>query len=141
MAGPIANVVFYATDPERLAAFWAAALDYRIVSYDGEFGDTLRAGGLTDADLAKRIFVEAPDDGPTLVFRHTPVPKEARNRVHLDVRMTPGRVPTPEELEAAKARLIALGATVVRLLDTEWGPYHEHYYQLHDPEGNEFCLI
>ena len=32
-------------------------------------------------------------------------------------------------------------ATVVRLLDTEWGPYHEHYYQMQDPEGNEFCLI
>jgi hypothetical protein len=141
MAGPIANFVFYATDPGRLAAFWAAALDYRVVSYDGELGDTLRAGGLDDAALANRIFVEDPEGGATLVFRHTSVPKEGRNRVHLDVRMTPGRIPTPDELEAAKERLIGLGATVVRLLDTDWGPVHEHYYQLHDPEGNEFCLI
>ena len=137
----IANVVFYATDPQRLAAFWAAALDYRIVSYEGELGDKLRAGGLDDADLANRIFVEAPDGGATLVFRHTSVPKEGRNRLHFDVRTTPGRVPTPEELEEARKRLVALGATVVRLLDTEWGPFHEHYYQLQDPEGNEFCLI
>jgi catechol 2,3-dioxygenase-like lactoylglutathione lyase family enzyme len=137
----IANVVFYATDPQRLAAFWAAALDYRIVSYDGELGDKLRAGGLSDADLAHRIFVEDPDGGATLVFRHTSVPHEGRNRLHFDVRTTPGRVPTPEELEEARERLVALGATVVRLLDTEWGPYHEHYYQLRDPEGNEFCLI
>lgn len=137
----IANVVFYATDPQRLAAFWAAALDYRIVSYDDEFGDKLRAGGLDDAALANRIFVEDPDGGPALVFRHTSAPKETRNRLHFDVRTTPGRVPTPEELEEAKERLISLGATVVRLLDTEWGPYHEHYYQLRDPEGNEFCLI
>ena len=137
----IANVVFYATDPQRLAAFWAAALDYRIVPYDGELGDKLRAGGLDDAALANRIFVEDPDGGATLVFRHTSLPKEGRNRLHFDVRTTPGRVPTPEELEEARERLVALGATVVRLLDTEWGPFHEHYYQLQDPEGNEFCLI
>jgi catechol 2,3-dioxygenase-like lactoylglutathione lyase family enzyme len=137
----IANLVFYSTDPQRLAAFWAAALGYRVVSYDGEFGDKLRAGGLDDEALAHRIFVEDPDGGATLVFRHTSVPKEGRNRLHFDVRTTPGRIPTPEELEEAKARLISLGATVVRLLDTEWGPFHEHYYQLLDPEGNEFCLI
>src|SRR5689334_18672070 len=124
----IANVVFYANDPQRLAAFWAAALDYQVVSYDGEWGDELRAGGLDDATLANRIFVEDPDGGATLVFRHTSVPKEGRNRLHFDVRTTKGRKPTPEELEEAKERLISLGATVVRLLDTEWGPYHEHYY-------------
>ncbi len=138
----IANVVFYAADPQRLAAFWAAALDYRVLPYDGEWGDKLRAGGLDDAALANRIFVEAPDGGVTLVFRHTSAPKETRNRLHFDVRTTTdGRVPTPEELEEARERLVALGATVVRLLDTEWGPYHEHYYQMQDPEGNEFCLI
>ena len=137
----IANVVFYANDPQRLAAFWAAALDYQIASYDGEWGDELRAGGLDDAALANRIFVNDPNGGATLVFRHTSAPKEGRNRLHFDVRTTPGRVPTPEELEEAKTRLISLGATEVRLLDTEWGPYHEHYYQMQDPEGNEFCLI
>ena len=92
----IANVVFYAADPQRLAAFWAAALDYRVLPYDGEWGDKLRAGGLDDAALANRIFVEAPDGGVTLVFRHTSAPKETRNRLHFDVRTTTdGRVPTP----------------------------------------------
>jgi hypothetical protein len=137
----IDNVVFYAANPRRLAEFWAAALDYQVVPFDGEWGDKLRAGGLDDAALENRIFVEDPAGGPTLVFRHTPAAKAGRNRLHFDVRTTAGRVPTPEELEEAKERLVALGATVVRLLDTEWGPYHEHYYQLQDPEGNEFCLI
>lgn len=45
-----------------------------------------------------------------------------------------------QRLEAEKERLVALGATVVRLVDQSWGPWPEHYYQLRDPEGNEFCL-
>ena len=36
--------------------------------------------------------------------------------------------------------IVALGASVVRLVDQEWGPWGEHYYQMLDPEGNEFCL-
>lgn len=35
---------------------------------------------------------------------------------------------------------MALGAEVVRLVDQEWGPAHEFYIQMRDPEGNEFCL-
>ncbi|MCR2809501.1 MULTISPECIES: VOC family protein [unclassified Microbacterium] len=34
----------------------------------------------------------------------------------------------------------SLGATVVRLVEQSWGPWPELYYQLQDPEGNEFCL-
>lgn len=45
-----------------------------------------------------------------------------------------------EELAAERDRLVALGATVVRLIDQDWGPFHEHYFQMRDPEGNEFCL-
>jgi uncharacterized glyoxalase superfamily protein PhnB len=60
--------------------------------------------------------------------------------VHLDVQSVPGRRPTPEELDAERDRLVALGATVVRLIDQSWGPLPEHYYQMRDPEGNEFCL-
>jgi|SRR3954452_1096773 hypothetical protein len=140
MAGPIANIVFYANDPRALARFWAAALDFRIVPFDGEFGARLRDGGLDDEALERRIFVQDPGGGPLLVFRHTPAERAGRNRVHLDVQARPGRNPTAEELDAEKDRLVALGATAVRLLDTDWGPIHEHYYQMQDPEGNEFCL-
>ncbi|GAA2997797.1 hypothetical protein [Microbacterium aurantiacum] len=27
-----------------------------------------------------------------------------------------------------------------RLVDQQWGPWPELYYQLRDPEGNEICL-
>jgi len=137
MAGRIANTVYYAANPQVLADFWAAVLDYRI---DGEFRDRLRAGGLDDAAIVNRILVRNPDGGAGLVFRHTPAPRQGRNRLHFDVQATPGRRPTPEELDAARDELVALGATVVRLVDQDWGPFHEHYYQMVDPEGNEFCL-
>ncbi|WP_425561669.1 VOC family protein [Microbacterium terregens] len=41
---------------------------------------------------------------------------------------------------AERDRLIALGAAVLRLVDQTWGAWPELYYQLQDPEGNEFCL-
>jgi len=67
-------------------------------------------------------------------------PKQSRNRIHFDINTVKGRRPTREEFEAEKDRLVALGATVVRLVDQRWGPWPELYYQLQDPEGNEFCL-
>ena len=51
-----------------------------------------------------------------------------------------GRRPTRAELDAEKDRIVALGAEVVRLVDQAWGEWPELYYQLRDPEGNEFCL-
>jgi catechol 2,3-dioxygenase-like lactoylglutathione lyase family enzyme len=141
--GKVGNVVFYADDPPALAAFWAAVFGVTPGVFEGALKEQLLASGLTEAQLAKRGLVEDPSGGsPRLFFHHAAHPKEPgqRNRIHLDVQATPGRHPTPEELEAEKDRLVALGAEVVRVVDQEWGPWHEHYYQLRDPEGNEFCL-
>ena len=67
-------------------------------------------------------------------------PKSGRNRLHLDVQAVSGGHPTRDQLDAEKDRLVALGATVVRLVDQNWGEWPELYYQMQDPEGNEFCL-
>jgi len=140
MAG-LGNITFYADDPRALAHFWADVFGYPHAEFDGELKETLLASGLTEADLAKRGLAEDPRGaGPRLFFQHASATKHGRNRIHLDVSATPGRTPTPEELEAEKDRLVALGATVVRLVDRQWGPWPERYYQLRDPEGNEFCL-
>jgi len=57
----------------------------------------------------------------------------------MDVNVT--RDPGDEvALDAEKDRLVALGARVVRLVEQQWGPWPERYYQMQDPEGNEFCL-
>ncbi len=114
---------------------------YPEATWDGPLKTELLASGLTEADLAKRGLTEDPDGvGPRLFFHHASEAKEGRNRLHLDISATPGRQPTREELEAEKDRLVALGAEVVRMVDQSWGPWPETYFQMRDPEGNEFCL-
>ncbi|WP_025158482.1 VOC family protein [Leifsonia aquatica] len=135
------DIVIYADDPPALAAFWAAVLEYPEPTLDPEFRAMLLAGGVAEGDLGKRAVAESPDKrGPRLFFHHADGPKDGRNRLHLDVQAAAGRDATDEEVEAEKDRLVALGATVVRLVHQKWGPFQEHYYQLRDPEGNEFCL-
>ena len=141
MATKIGNIVFYADDPIALSTFWAGVYGLEPALFEGELKEKLLASGLTQEDLDKRGLVQDPSgENPRLFFHHADGPKEGRNRIHLDVQAVPGRAPTPEELDAERDRLVALGATVVRLVDQEWGPWGEHYYQMQDPEGNEFCL-
>ncbi|KHK98281.1 hypothetical protein LK09_04395 [Microbacterium mangrovi] len=140
MAG-LGNITFYADDPVRLSHFWADVFGYPHTEFDGELKDMLLANGLTEVDLAHRGLAEDPDGiGPRLFFHHAGERKTGRNRIHLDIAATPGRRPAPDELDAEKDRLVALGASVVRLVEQDWGPWGERYYQLQDPEGNEFCL-
>ena len=80
------------------------------------------------------------EDGPRLFFHHADSPKSGRNRLHLDVSTVAEGQPTREQLDAEKDRLVALGATVVRLVDQSWGEWPALYYQMQDPEGNECCL-
>ena len=137
----LGNFTFYADDPVALSHFWARVFGYPPATFDGELRDQLLASGLTDDDLGKRGLAEDPTgEGPRLFFHHADAPKQSRNRIHFDINTVKGRRPTREEFEAEKDRLVALGATVVRLVDQRWGPWPELYYQLQDPEGNEFCL-
>jgi catechol 2,3-dioxygenase-like lactoylglutathione lyase family enzyme len=140
MAG-LGNITFYAADPPALARFWSGVLGYPVSEWEQPLKQQLIDAGLTEADLDKRAVAEDPDGvGPRLFFHHADGPKDGRNRIHLDISATPGRAPSRAELEAEKDRLVGLGAEVVRLVDQSWGPWPEHYYQLRDPEGNEFCL-
>ena len=58
-------------------------------------------------------------------FNRVPEPKSVKNRVHFDL-------PAPGPVADEVARLIALGATVVRA--------GEDLTLMADPEGNEFCV-
>ena len=141
MASKLGNITFYADDPPRLAQFWSEVFGYPPVEWDEPLKSELLESGLTEEDLAARGVAEDPDGaGPRLFFHHASEPKSARNRLHLDISATPGHRPSREELETEKDRLVALGAEVVRLVDQDWGPWPEYYYQLRDPDGNEFCL-
>ena len=134
MAVALGNFTFYADDPVTLSRFWADVFGYPPAVFEGELKEQLLASGLTEHDLTKRGLAQDPEGkGPRLFFHHADSPKVGRNRVHFDINAS-------DDLEAEKERLVGLGARVVRLVDQSWGPWPEHYYQMRDPEGNEFCL-
>ena len=66
----------------------------------------------------------------------------AKNRLHMDVRVSAGVAGASEEerrarIEAAVAPLVAAGATMRnRSSDTD-----DFFIVMLDPEGNEFCLV
>ncbi len=136
----LGNITFYADDPPALARFWSDVFGYPYREFDGQQRQHLLVSGLTDYDLQKRGLAEDPEGkGPRLFFHHASEAKNGRNRIHLDVNVE--REPGYEAaLDAEKDRLVSLGAEVVRIVEQTWGPWPERYYQLRDPEGNEFCL-
>ncbi|MDL5350342.1 VOC family protein [Microbacterium sp. zg-YB36] len=137
----LGNITFYANDPRRLAHFWAGVFGYPLLEWEDPLRQQLLDAGLTEADLATRSLAEDPAGvGPRLFFHHADSPKAGRNRLHLDVQAVAEGRPTREQLDEEKDRLVELGAQVVRLVEQTWGPWPEMYYQLRDPEGNEFCL-
>ncbi|ADB33253.1 Glyoxalase/bleomycin resistance protein/dioxygenase [Kribbella flavida DSM 17836] len=113
----LATVVVNATDMDRAAAFWSAALGY-------QQPDTIGS----DDRFAR---VEDPEGkGPTvLVQRAKDIPAEPAP-VHIDLYTS--------ERDRHVDRLTALGATPV----DDWDyPAQHDFIVLRDPEGNEFCVI
>src|SRR4051794_33939419 len=119
MACRFSEVVVDCRDPEALAAFWAAVLDYQVLGRetDGsvEIGPAEGFGG----------------PAPTLVFGAVPDPTPGKLRLHIDVN------PTDRDQDAELQRLLGLGATHADVGQTG----DESWHVLADPEGNEFCLL
>ena len=113
-SGPAVGLVLDAVDPERLARFWAAAIDYVQVGAAGAYV----------------MLVPNGRAGPRLLIQRVSQAKVGKNRMHLDVDAV--------DIEAEADRLEALGATRVRP-----GPIREHatrWIVMADPEGNELCV-
>lgn len=116
MAAALTEIVIDCLDPQKIAEFWSAVLDWPLQKTDN--GDLwLSATG----DFTARPFI---------VFEPVTEPKMVKDRIHLDI--NPHGCDQAEELE----RLLALGATRadVGQVDVPW-------IVLADPEGNEFCLL
>ncbi len=138
------QVTFDCADPDRLARFWAEALDYKLQDPPPGFAswpEFLKAQNVPEDkwDSASAL-VDPAGKGPRLFFQKVPEGKTAKNRVHLDVNMGGGReVPEVERrqrIHQAVERLTGAGA--VRLGEgAEMGSY---WIVMQDPEGNEFCL-
>lgn len=141
------QVVVDCRDPNRLAAFWAAALGYLVEDNAALISRLLAARAVPaqatmdiDGRLAWRELaaIRHPDDpvqpdtgaglGRRLLFQVVPEPKSVKNRLHLDLRVGGDR-------QAAEvARLEALGARVLRHVDDR-GSRH---VTMADPEDNDF---
>jgi hypothetical protein len=119
MACRFSELVVDSRDPEALAAFWSAVLDYGVIGRedDGavEIGPPEGFGGRA----------------PTLLFAPVAEPTPGKVRLHIDLN------PTDRDQGDELERLLGLGATradVGQRGDESW-------HVLADPEGNEFCLL
>ncbi|MFI6227913.1 VOC family protein [Micromonospora echinospora] len=136
------QVTFDCADPERVAHFWCEALGYVVPPPPKGFASWEEFDRALPAERQGTSFacVDPTGVGPRLFFQRVPEGKVVKNRLHLDVRVGTGL--TGEErvaaLEAECARLVALGASRVRLLRADG--YNESCLVMQDVEGNEFCL-
>lgn len=128
MASRLTELSLDCHDPEALAAFWCAALDWVVLDRvpglveigpagrdDGELLEAVRSG-----PVAPTMFLAAVEEG-----------KVVKNRMHVD--LSPIDRSQDDEVE----RLLALGATRAEVGQTG----QESWTVLADPEGNEFCVL
>lgn len=106
------QVTVDAAEPRPLARWWAEVLGW-VTTIDEDDEQEIRP---------------APDTTPGIMFVRVAEEKAGKNRLHLDLR--------PDDHDTELARVLALGATRADIAqgDVPWAV-------LHDPEGNEFCLL
>jgi predicted enzyme related to lactoylglutathione lyase len=107
------TVVVDATDPARLARWWAEVLDYRILY---EAPDEV-------------VIAQDEHTFPGLIFVPVNESKTGKNRLHIDL--------NPDDRDAEVERLVNMGA---RHVDVGQGD-KVTWVVLADPEGNEFCVL
>jgi hypothetical protein len=141
------QLVIDCTDPDKLARFWAAALNYQLEPPPTGFAtwdDYWRDFGLGEEDLGiGEDSINDPDgQGPRIWFQRVPEQKTIKNRLHFDVGVSGGReVPIEtrrQRVDAEARRLSELGATLKRVPSVDG---LDHYaVAMADPEGNEFDI-
>ena len=137
------SLTFDAADPERLGSFWILALGYIERPPPDDYGSWAQYDAVngTPGNEAGYSILDPAGDGPSIFFQPVPEPKTAKNRLHMDVRVS-GAAGDPEHerrarIEAAVAPLVAAGATMQRRSDDP----EDFFIVMQDPEGNEFCLV
>jgi hypothetical protein len=120
MVAFVAHTTVDCADAYELSRWWQVVLGY--------------AEDPQDPNLPghSECMIISPGTGHRLLFLEVPDAKQAKNRVHLDLRPQAGS--RDDEL----ARLLGLGA--VELADLR-RPDGTGWVVLADPEGNEFCIL
>jgi len=124
MASRFTELVVDCRDPERLAAFWCAVLDFKVIDRSGSMVEIGSWVPTVEEIRARQM-------PPTLLFIQVPEGRTVKNRLHLDVSPIDGS--TEDEV----TRLLGLGAArtdVGQGSDRSW-------VVMADPEGNEFCVL
>jgi hypothetical protein len=141
--GPPLSLVFDCADPVLLGGFWRQALGYEEATPPDGYASWAEYGTVNRRPAAGIGYQIADPGGtrPPILFQVVPEPKVAKNRLHIDIRLSAG-APRPSEeerrrIEAGVAPLVELGATVLRRNEDP----EDWYIVLQDPEGNEFCLV
>lgn len=124
MASKFTELAIDCSDPEKLARFWCAVLDYE--QQDDEDGVIIIGSPLVPE--GKRRPGSVP---PRLAFARVPEGKSVKNRLHIDVNAT------DREQHEEVRRLLDLGARHADVGQTGT----ESWTTLCDPEGNEFCVL
>jgi catechol 2,3-dioxygenase-like lactoylglutathione lyase family enzyme len=100
-------------DASAAARFWRDFLGYAV-----------------KANHTTSVHLTDPDGiGPDLLFAWADRAKVGKNRIHLDLR--------PDDQDVAVQRALTLGATLADIGQSG----RESWIVLHDPAGNEFCLL
>ncbi|WP_238018451.1 VOC family protein [Dactylosporangium sp. AC04546] len=113
MASKIGEIILDCADPEAAAAFWCAALEYRVTARD-ETG----------------VAIAGPAGAPTLLLIVSTDPKAAKTPIHFDL------WPTDRDQAEEVERLVGLGAQPVDI-----GQRDVHWVVLRAPSGHEFCVM
>ena len=138
------QVTMDCTEPARVGEFWAEVLGYVMDPPPEGFGtwqEALQAFGVPEEKWDSAYAIVDPEEkGARMFFQRVPEGKQAKNRVHLDVRAAPGLegADRTAALEGKAAELSEIGARVVRRFPP--GPMDGGFIVMQDPEGNEFCL-
>ncbi|MGQ0798332.1 MAG: VOC family protein [Methanobacteriota archaeon] len=138
------QVVFDCRDPTRLSEFYAAALHYKLQDPPEGFAtweEALKAAGVAEEEWNSASAIVDPDGrGPRIYFQQMDTPKQAKNRVHLDLNASGGsKIPSDErkkQIHVEVDRLLGLGATKQQA----WEELGGYWVVMLDPEGNEFCV-
>jgi hypothetical protein len=138
--GRVVQIAIDCENPDLLASFWVAALDYELFdppSGHATWADYSRSEAVEPGE-AWSMIVDPRGRGPSVLFHRVPERKIGKNRLHLDVFLAPGeaRSVTQPLVDAEAQRLVGLGATLVRRSSEA----RDYYIVMQDPEGNEFCL-
>lgn len=133
------GLTFDCADAVRLAAFWKVALGYEDnpppVPYTS-IQEWLTALGEPDTSPEDGAWLRDPSGiGPSLSILRVPEPKVAKNRLHIDIRVSAGVGPE-DRWDAVTAKVAELTKAGARTLREDPG----HHVTMADPEGNEFCV-